>query len=672
MKCHLVLFTIVIVVLSLFNCFDVSKNKIFSSNKADSSFTKHFENNEVYFLKNVKSGKCLTVSGDGVKQITCNPYDINQSWKYEINVRNNKWFTLQNGNGKLLDNRGGSMDKGTYYQSYERNWTPAQNFKVKKAGDNWVIINQRSKMCLDIFGGSMNDGANLIHWSCHEKENQQFIFEKISNLVAKLYEKNGLVFNQWVSIKGVDSQKCLSNSKGEIAQFSCNGNDTSQRWMLKVQKGSPFLTVVHYNGKTLDNINGEKRKGTTYRTFDINNTPAQNFIFKKSPLGQWNIVNQASDLCLDMKESNKNDQGQLIQWQCGETQKNQNWIVQRIVLRTNRLALRMVGAGKDQPKKNKKRFIEGLPPKSFVTIKSQHSEKCLSNAEENIKQFSCNTKDKSQLWKIKVHPKFGAPWVIIKNYNGKFLENIDGSVEKKTLFSTKDRNDSEAQTFLMKKTEKGNWSFENQKSKFCLDVLDWNKNDGGDIIQWDCLTNQANQNYIIEKVTIETPSDNKNEEASRTSGVRDTLVSQADRKIHHHQEGELDNGFFQIRNHEDQCLQDTGIGLPLQFAKCDDIKDGFFFQFKKGHKGMGYHIISAKGNSVAHKSGKLFSLSLKHQKTQKFKIVEKNGDGIFKIKTLKKKRCLSIKDGISLKKCKKGSKNQRFIFYAYNKVFAKK
>lgn len=347
---------------------------------------------------------------------------------------------------------------------------------------------------------------------------------------------------------------------------------------------------------------------------------------------------------------------------------------------------------------NNNNQIAGLVVNEWVTIKSLNSQKCLSVAQGTIKQFGCNSNDNNQKWKIEVNTQKGAPWVTVANANGKVLDNQMGSTNKMTKYWSHVRNGTPAQNFKIQKSPQGHWFLRNERSNLCLDLMNWGKNDGGELIQWDCLSNQANQNWIIERISTlkEAPKNNnsgkrigtENQQKPSTNngqnnaqnnqqkpltnnGQNNYVPNQGQNNKHHHQAGELDNGYFQIKNPAEKCLKDVGVGLPLSFSDCNDVDDGIFFKFKRSKKDKAYYIFSALGNSVSYKSGSLLSAFLKQDKSQKFRITEKNDSGIFKFKTLEKK-CITSENGLSLTPCKKKTPSQRLALYAFTKIFVKK
>lgn len=146
-----------------------------------------------YFIINANSGKCLDASnrysGSPVTQWTCHGGD-NQRWREGEDA----------------------IDPGT-------------------GGSHLIqLIDTKSGMCLDIRGGSKNDGAQLQIYPCKDGVsstvyNQHFVTNSITSS------------SKTMMIKAVHSGKCFdvpyaSQSNGiGIQQYTCHGG-LNQQWVL--------------------------------------------------------------------------------------------------------------------------------------------------------------------------------------------------------------------------------------------------------------------------------------------------------------------------------------------------------------------------------------------------------------------------------------------------------
>ena len=88
----------------------------------------------------------------------------------------NQQFTFTDGtvrsqNGKCLDVAGGSKDNGAAIQLYTCNGSAAQKFVLSAAGD---LVNPQADKCVDIEGWNPKNGAVLQLWECGGTANQKW------------------------------------------------------------------------------------------------------------------------------------------------------------------------------------------------------------------------------------------------------------------------------------------------------------------------------------------------------------------------------------------------------------------------------------------------------------------------------------------------------------------
>jgi hypothetical protein len=97
-------------------------------------------------------------------------------------------------------------------------------------------------VCLDVAGGSKDEGAAVLFYACHDNANQRWRF---------LDTQDG-----WSKVVNVNSGKCLDvvgGSKAEgasVLQYSCNGGD-NQRWKYVPAPGGDSRLQVKHSGDYL-------------------------------------------------------------------------------------------------------------------------------------------------------------------------------------------------------------------------------------------------------------------------------------------------------------------------------------------------------------------------------------------------------------------------------------
>jgi|GEM_PF-2499373 len=139
-------------------------------------------------------------------------------------------------------------------------------------GGTFTICAKNSGKCLGVSGGSKNDGANVIQWSCNGQWNQMFRLEPIANNP------------EYYRITAKHSGKCLGVSGGSkkdganLIQWSCNGQE-NQMFRLEPIATDPgyYRIIAKHSGKCLDVSSGSKNDGANVIQWSSNNQDNQKF-----------------------------------------------------------------------------------------------------------------------------------------------------------------------------------------------------------------------------------------------------------------------------------------------------------------------------------------------------------------------------------------------------------
>jgi hypothetical protein len=135
----------------------------------------------VYYIKNQHSGKCMTVHGASrangarVDQYRCISGAHNQWWVvYDMGAPGMLRVTgFQS--GKCLSVLGGSARKGAPLVQWACNGAADQLFMhAWPTNHKAVLKSYRSGKCLDVQGGSTSNNAPIIQWSCNGRTNQKW------------------------------------------------------------------------------------------------------------------------------------------------------------------------------------------------------------------------------------------------------------------------------------------------------------------------------------------------------------------------------------------------------------------------------------------------------------------------------------------------------------------
>lgn len=124
---------------------------------------------------------------------------------------------------KCLDVPNASLTDGTKMQQYTCNGTNAQRWKLTPVGEYYSIKNVNSGKALDVSGGSTADGASIIQYAYSGGNNE--LWKVMANGTGSF------------ELRPVHSNKCADVASGSIAdgalvdQWTCNGG-THQKWTI--------------------------------------------------------------------------------------------------------------------------------------------------------------------------------------------------------------------------------------------------------------------------------------------------------------------------------------------------------------------------------------------------------------------------------------------------------
>jgi alpha-galactosidase len=138
---------------------------------------------------------------------------------------------VRKGSNKCLDVTGGSADDGAKIIQYWCNGAVNQRFRIEMLTAGQVrFVDQSSQKCLDVDHSGTADGTQLQLWTCNDTAAQAFTIEDLENGYAQL--------------RNVNSQTCIdvngaSNEDGAKVQiYGCSGGD-AQSFQFRAPPGDP-------------------------------------------------------------------------------------------------------------------------------------------------------------------------------------------------------------------------------------------------------------------------------------------------------------------------------------------------------------------------------------------------------------------------------------------------
>ena len=144
--------------------------------------------------------------------------------------------------GSCLDVSGESLDDGASIIQWPCHGGDNQQWRLEGVADGYSrIVSRHSGKCLDVSGGSADDGASIIQWQCHGGDNQQWRLEVVADVGGATYSR----------IVSRHSGKCLDVSGGSaddgasIVQWQCHGGQ-NQNWLLLAPPAPPAPPTSPY------------------------------------------------------------------------------------------------------------------------------------------------------------------------------------------------------------------------------------------------------------------------------------------------------------------------------------------------------------------------------------------------------------------------------------------
>lgn len=138
------------------------------------------------------------------------------------------------------------------------------------SGSTYYIYNQGSGKCIDVYGNSTSNGANIIQWTYHGGSNQQWQVNSTGDGYYTLTAQH--------SGKLMDVSGASTANGANVLQWSYNGG-TNQQWAIADQGDGSYKLTARHSGKCLDLVNGSTADGANIQQYTDNGTSAQRWEF---------------------------------------------------------------------------------------------------------------------------------------------------------------------------------------------------------------------------------------------------------------------------------------------------------------------------------------------------------------------------------------------------------
>jgi hypothetical protein len=131
-------------------------------------------------VQSLASGKCIDLpggqAGDGTPAIQYDCHGgLNQQWNIE-SAGEARYRIVSRMSSKCIGTELEHPTAGSIVQS-QCGGAPSQLWVLQSAGDGYVLQNAANRLCLDVPGASLANGAKLIAWVCNGGVNQTWRYD---------------------------------------------------------------------------------------------------------------------------------------------------------------------------------------------------------------------------------------------------------------------------------------------------------------------------------------------------------------------------------------------------------------------------------------------------------------------------------------------------------------
>ncbi len=262
--------------LNINNVFDISSSS-FKDNTSVSMYTLHSGLNQKWHIVydgngyyNIYTGKnddlSLAFTSNGIK-IGANNDSDNQKWV--IRKSDNRYSIISKENNKALQVNGYDLLLGNYIAAKAqifvfRKTNPTTSLNVGN-GLYRLISAVNPDMSMDVQGGTAKDGANIISYTSHGRNNQKWKFVYDVHGYYKIYSVASIT-------KSLDISGGSTNDGANVELYASH-NALNQQWILKeasdgyyyitTNNGDKYLTTASANPSSnvnMKNFNGSKNQ----------------------------------------------------------------------------------------------------------------------------------------------------------------------------------------------------------------------------------------------------------------------------------------------------------------------------------------------------------------------------------------------------------------------------
>jgi len=307
----------------------------------------HKNFNGVYNIRSKNSGLLMDVYNGGKEQGTnviqwAATGGMNQKWKFEkldtgyykITSVLNPTFSLDVYNGGTTE--GTKVIQWPYHGGINQQWKVTENLDGTVTLISRLSLENQTHYALDVFGGGMTPGVNVIQWPLHDGDNQKWYLD---NVVQELPETSK-DYTGTYNIKSKNSGLYMDVFNGgktqgvNVIQWGYHGG-SNQQWKFEKLSNGYYKITSALSGMSIDVFNGGTVKGNRVIQWPYHGGSNQQWRIIENSDGSISLMSKLSEdsynyFILDVFGGGSTAGVDVIQWD-GHYGNNQKWLLQEVV-----------------------------------------------------------------------------------------------------------------------------------------------------------------------------------------------------------------------------------------------------------------------------------------------------------------------------------------------------
>jgi GH43 family beta-xylosidase len=277
--------------------------------------TQNIVSGGIYKLTHKGTNQCLDVfnngsqSGTNVQQSTDNGSDA-QRWV--VTLEADGFYKLTHkGTNQCLDVSQNSNAQGANVQQWLEGNTDAQRWKIELMSDGYFKLTHKgTNQCLDVDNNSSQSGANVQQWTDLGTDAQRWKMDLIevpivSGGVYKLTHKGT---TQCLDVSGGSTQQGAN-----VQQYTSNDSD-AQRWVITKESDGFYKLTHRGTNQCLDVDNNSTQPGANVQQWTDLGTDAQRWKIELMSDGYFKLTHKNTNLCLDVANNSAEPGTNVLQW----------------------------------------------------------------------------------------------------------------------------------------------------------------------------------------------------------------------------------------------------------------------------------------------------------------------------------------------------------------------